>query len=313
MLDPGNAPLALALRLRNRPLVIHTDGLGWKRRKWSLLQRKYYKWSEWCSAKVAHALVSDARAMQRYYVDEYGVGSAFVPYSGAVGDPPTDEALLAHGLKPGEYYLVVARLEPENNVDLIVREYLASSAGRPLVVVGGSPYGTDYARAILDESDPRVRALGPVYESRLLNGLYANCYCYLHGHEVGGTNPSLLRAMQAGAPCVAVDVDFTREVLGEAGLFFDKAAGRLAELFSQIDDRSEEVRRCGVALRERAEREYRWDAITLAYETLFIGMIEDFAAGRRIDKKALIDVYHPHDFPRDFSSPQLTSKSVGAP
>ncbi len=147
VLDPGNAPLCFPLRLRRWPVLLHTDGLGWQRRKWSKLQRRYYKWSEWVSVRIADALVTDARAMQRYYQDEYGAGSVFIPYSGVVGAPPVDDGLRELGLEPGGYYLTVAQLEPENNVDLIIREYLASSATRPLVVVGGSRYGTAYAQS----------------------------------------------------------------------------------------------------------------------------------------------------------------------
>jgi glycosyltransferase involved in cell wall biosynthesis len=299
VLDPGNAPLCLPLRLRRWPVLLHTDGLGWQRRKWSKLQRRYYKWSEWVSVQIADALVTDARAMQRYYRDEYGAGSVFIPYSGVVGGPPVDDGLRRFGLQPGGYYLVVARLEPENNVDLIIREYLASSAMRPLVVVGGSPYGTTYSQEILNEPDPRVRSVGAIYDSPVLNGLYRDCYCYIHGHEVGGTNPSLLRAMQAGAPCAAVDVVFTREVLGEAGLFFGKAPGNLAAVFSRIDGEVAALVKRGQALRTRAGTEYRWDAIAAAFEALIKALIADRRAAQGPDVARTLDVYRPGEFPME--------------
>jgi glycosyltransferase involved in cell wall biosynthesis len=301
VLDPGNAPLCLPLRLRRWPVLLHTDGLGWQRRKWSNLQRRYYKWSEWVSVKIADALVTDARAMQRYYQDEYGAGSVFIPYSGVVGAPPVDDGLHQFGLETGGYYLTVARLEPENNVDLIIREYLASSATRPLVVVGGSQYGTAYAQSILDEPDPRVRCVGAIYDSPILNGLYRDCYCYIHGHEVGGTNPSLLRAMQAGAPCAAVDVVFTREVLGQAGLFFGKAPGELASLFDRIDDNPAELAKNGEALHVRASTEYRWDAIAAAFDALFRALVGNRRAARAPDAARMLDVYRPREFAEDIS------------
>jgi glycosyltransferase involved in cell wall biosynthesis len=299
VLDPGNAPLCPPLRLRRWPVLLHTDGLGWQRRKWSKLQQRYYKWSEWVSVQIADALITDARAMQRYYQDEYRASSVFIPYSGVVGAPPVDDGLRQFGLEPGGYYLTVARLEPENNVDLIIREYLASSAQRPLVVVGGSRYGTEYAQSILDEPDPRVRCVGAIYDSPVLNGLYRDCHCYIHGHEVGGTNPSLLRAMQAGAPCAAVDVVFTREALGQAGLFFAKAPGDLASLFNRIDDDSAELARRGGELRDRASTEYRWDAIAAAFDTLIKALLANRRAARTSDPKTPLEVYHP----RDFTSP----------
>jgi glycosyltransferase involved in cell wall biosynthesis len=289
VLDPGNAPLCWPLRLRRWPVLLHTDGLGWQRRKWSKLQQRYYKWSEWVSVHVADALVTDARAMQKYYQTEYGAASSFIPYSGVVGAAPVEDALIQHGLEKGGYYLAVARLEPENNVDLIIREYKASSATRPLVVVGGSRYGTDYARAILDEPDPRVRCLGAIYETALLNGLYQHCYAYLHGHEVGGTNPSLLRAMQAGAPCVGVDVVFTREVIGPDGLFFAKTEGTLAGLLSDIDTQPDDMARRGLAVQRRASQDYRWDAIAAAFSELVAALLRDRRAGG-------LECYRPQDF-----------------
>jgi glycosyltransferase involved in cell wall biosynthesis len=267
VLDPGNAPLCLPLRLRRWPVLLHTDGLGWQRRKWSKLQQRYYKWSEWVSVRIADALITDARAMQRYYRDEYGATSVFIPYSGVVGAPPVDDGLRQFGLERGGYYLTVARLEPENNVDLIIREYLASPARRPLVVVGGSRYGTAYAQSILDEPDPRVRCVGAIYDSPVLNGLYRDCYCYVHGHEVGGTNPSLLRAMGAGTQVLAFDVDFNREVAGPTARFWSGPTA-IPALLAEAEADPAATAGAGAAARRRAADQYRWDTVTDGYEAL---------------------------------------------
>ncbi len=293
VLDPGNAPLSWPLLLARTPMVFHTDGLGWQRRKWSRLQQRYYKWSEWVSAKLGDWLVTDALAMQRYYIEEYAAQSSFIPYSGAVGDPPTDAGLKTHGLESGGYYLVVARFEPENNVDLIVREYLAANCTRPLVIVGNSRYGTDYARQIMAEPDPRVRCLGGIYETAILNGLYRGAFCYLHGHEVGGTNPSLLRAMQAGAPCAAVDVVFTREVLGETGVFFSKEPGALAEVLARMELAPHAQLARGRAACARATAEYRWDAIAAATATLFRAVLRARREGLGVAACLAEPIYTP--------------------
>ena len=116
VLDPGNGPLTLPLLLRRVPFVIHTDGLGWQRRKWGWLQRRYYRWSEWVSARLATALVCDSRAMCEYYAEAYRSDSTFIPYGGTAGDPPNDSALKTLGLEAGQYHLVVARLEPGHPV-----------------------------------------------------------------------------------------------------------------------------------------------------------------------------------------------------
>ena len=294
VLDPGNSPLTLPLLLRRMPFLIHTDGLGWQRRKWSPLQRRYYRWSERVSAALATGLVCDSPAMQRYYLETFSAPSAYIPYGGTAGDPPSDDAPAKFGLEPGRYHLVVARLEVENNVDLIMREYNASGAKLPLVYVGGARYESDYSRRVFAEAGPRVRCLGPVYESALLNGLYKHCRTYFHGHEVGGTNPSLLRAMAAGAACVPIDVIFHREVMGEEGIFFRPEAGHLAGIIEALEADDARTAALGWLARSRADTLYRWDAVAAAYAQVLRLTAEQ---GRRaFATKPGPAVYHPEDF-----------------
>ena len=295
VLDPGNSPLTLPLLLRRMPFVIHTDGLGWQRRKWSPLQQRYYRWSEWVSARLAPHLVCDAPAMQRYYLDEYKAASAYIPYGGEAGGPPDDSAPERCGLERGRYHLVVARLEPENNVDLIIREYKSSNARLPLVYVGGTPYESDHSRAIFAEADERVKCLGSVYDAGLLNGLYKHCRSYIHGHEVGGTNPSLIRAMAAGAACVPIDVVFHREVLGGQGLFFSRDAGSLAGIITNLEGDDSLTARLGREARTRAERFYRWDAVAAGYAEFVARIVEARRAGASVSRIDA-DVYHPERF-----------------
>lgn len=296
VLDPGNAPLTLPLVLRRMPFAIHTDGLGWQRTKWNALQRRYYRWSEWASARIANALVCDSVAMQDYYLRTYRAGSAFIPYGGAAGDPPDDAAPGRFGLEAGRYHLVVARLEPENNVDLVIREYKSSKARFPLVYVGGAKYESKYSRRIFAETDERVKCVGPVYETAILNGLYKHCRTYLHGHEVGGTNPSLLRAMAAGAACVPIDVVFHREVLGQDGPFFTKEPGCLARIIEDLEADCGRAARLGLSARSRAERLYRWDAVAAAYAELLSRMVEARRSGTEIARREALEVYHPERF-----------------
>lgn len=293
VVDPGNAPFIAPLRLRGVPALFHTDGLGWMRRKWSPMQRRYYKWAEKVCARWATWLVTDARAMQRYYEDEYSAPSSFIPYSGDVGDAADDEGLRRFGLEPGGFYLVVARMEPENNVDLIIREYRRSGLDKPLIVVGSSPYPTDYWRAIQAESHGAVRCVGGIFESAVLNGLYRSCAAYLHGHEVGGTNPSLLRAMHWGAACVPIDIVFHREVVGEAAPFFRPEPGHLAGILRALDADLDRRAALGVAAQARARRLYRWDAVGDAYAGLFRDIVAARRARRPLREALAGDYYRP--------------------
>lgn len=292
VVDPGNGPFILPLKLAGAPVLIHTDGLGWQRRKWSSLQQRYYKWSEWVSARLADWLVTDSYAMQRYYQDEYKAPSTYIPYSGEVGDAPDDAALEKYGVTPGNYYLVVARMEPENNVDHIIREYRASGLTKPLIVVGSVPYESDYASAVAAENDGHIRCVGGVFESATLNALYRHCAAYLHGHEVGGTNPSLLRAMHWGATCIPINVVFHRENVGEANPYFDKVPGHLAGLLQELDGEPERRAALGRASQAHAAATFRWDAVVDGYAELFRRMI-----ARKTNRKTAIgETYRPEAF-----------------
>ena len=158
-------------------------------------------------------------ASSDYYLETYDASTAFIPYGAPTPDSAPVERLRGlYGVRPQGFYLIVARMEPENHVLEMVRGYAGVEGALPLLVVGGAPYASEYQRrvAVAAAADPRVRLLGSLWDQQVLDALYANCAAYLHGHSVGGTNPSLLRAMGAGTPVVAIDVAFNREVLGDA-------------------------------------------------------------------------------------------------
>jgi glycosyltransferase involved in cell wall biosynthesis len=161
-----------------------------------------------------------------------------------------------------------------------VHAYRVSHETRPLVVVGSAPYSQWYVDKVRDAArgDARIRFTGGIYDQQLLDQLYANCVTYIHGHSVGGTNPSLLRAMGAGAPVLAYDVEFNREVTAGAGFFWDDAQA-LTELLDAIADhgRDERLRELRTLGQQRVRDAYRWDAVTDDYEAL----IHRLAASRK--------------------------------
>lgn len=269
VVDPANAAFAWPLRLFGTPTVFHTDGLGWMRSKWSGPARRYYEWVEGFCARTASALVTDARAMQSYYASKWKRSSTFLAYGSESTGGVSTEGLARFSLSPRDYYLVVARLEPENNTETIVREYLASGLARPLVVVGDARYRTAYHERLFALANDRVRFVGGVYEPAVLDGLYANCRAYVHGHEVGGTNPGLLRAMAQGAPVLAVDCVFNREVAADGGRWFGKQSGDGATLFRAVDGDDALLARLGSLAKARADSAYRWDEVADGYAALF--------------------------------------------
>lgn len=265
----ANSPWIPFFRARRMPVAVHVDGLEWRRAKWGGGGRRYYRVAETLSVRWADALIADAEGIAAYYRDEFGASTEGIAYGAPVLRDLGDEHLADLGLAREGYHLVVARFEPENHVDLIVRGVRASNAQLPVVVVGSSPYADDYVKGIRDvaESDRRIRLVGSVWDQDLLNQLYAHCASYIHGHSIGGTNPSLLRAMGAGAPVVALDVRFNREVLGPAGMFFSDETS-LASALATVERHAGLSRRLGMCLQQRAEQHYRWDDVTTKYEDL---------------------------------------------
>jgi glycosyltransferase involved in cell wall biosynthesis len=257
---------AIALGAR---VLFNTDGHDWQRRKWGPLARRYLLLSERVGARIApQRLVSDSRAIAAYFGREYGVRPTFLTY-GAPEVGGEDPAPLArYGLEPGRYYLVLCRLEPENNIDAIIAAYNKAQPDRDLAVVGGVNYGGEYIARLRATASERVRFLGAIYERDAVDALYRHSFAYLHGHEVGGTNPALLHAMAAGACVLANDVVYNREVLGDAGDYWNGTAV-LADAMLALEQDPERAQRLGAAAKVRVRAEYDWEAIADGYVKLF--------------------------------------------
>lgn len=267
--NAANAPFLPLLRARGIPTALHMDGLEWRRSKWGPRGKAYYRWAEQFGVRTADALIADAPGISDYYTDQFDVPTELIRYGAPILDSAPADGIRGLGLEPGAYHLVVARFEPENHVLEIVEGYRRSDARHPLVVVGTAPYSAAYTESIRDAAgdDPRIRFLGGVYDQNLLDALYFHAMTYAHGHSVGGTNPSLLRAMGAGTAVIAYDVPFNREVLAEEAWFFEDERD-VAMHFSAVETDAAAVERLGARGRERARSSFRWDDVAIAYEEL---------------------------------------------
>ena len=267
--NAANAPFVPFLRGNRVPLAVHVDGLEWRRAKWSGAGQRYYRAVESLSVRWADALIADAQGIADYYQEEFGARTELLTYGAPILEDPESERIAELGLLPKKYHLVVARLEPENHVAEIVAGYRESGATLPLVVVGSAPYAHEYTARTraLAEGDSRIQMVGGIWDQDQLDQLYAHSLTYLHGHSVGGTNPSLLRAMGAAAGVIAYDVGFNREVLGPDGRYFSTPAG-LAVLLRQAETEPTAFVDQGVRLQARAAATYSWDEVAVGYETL---------------------------------------------
>jgi glycosyltransferase involved in cell wall biosynthesis len=273
--NAANSLFLPLLRMRGIPVALHMDGLEWRRSKWGPRGRAYYRWAEGRGVRTADALIADAPGIADYYAHQFGVPTELIRYGAPIIDEVPDTRIRPLGLEPGGFHLVVARFEPENHVLEIVEGYRQSGSARPLVVVGSAPYSAEYTKAVhaAAQGDDRIRFLGGVYDQDLLDQLYAHAYTYAHGHSVGGTNPSLLRAMGAGTAVIAYDVPFNREVLNERAWLFADAAD-VARHYDSVESEPDVVRSLGDEGRVRAGEMFRWDDVAAAYEDLAVRLSE---------------------------------------
>jgi glycosyltransferase involved in cell wall biosynthesis len=310
--NAANAPFLPALRAARIPVATHVDGLEWKRDKWGGAGRRYYLMAERLAVKWSDALIADAVGIQDYYLDKFAKPTELITYGAPILDRAGDHRLAELGLISGGYHLVVARFEPENHVDMIVEGYAASAAELPLIVVGSAPYADAYTQRVHSLADGRVTFLGGVWDQQLLDQLYANAFTYLHGHSVGGTNPSLLRALGASAATTAFDVNFNREVLGPAGRYFRDAADVRRQVEASERDIAETVE-LGTLARIQANK-YDWDDVTDRYEELCLRLAgrDRALAGRGTAVRAGtgVPMSDARPWPATVPAEQLTSVGI---
>jgi glycosyltransferase involved in cell wall biosynthesis len=284
--NAANAVFLPVLRLHRLPVAVHVDGLEWQRSKWGRWGRRYYRGAEALSVRWADALIADAQGIADYYTEEFGAPTELIAYGAPILSSSGHPKLDAAGLASRQYHLVVARFEPENHVLEIVRGFRRSGATCPLVVVGSAPYANEYIAAIeaAAEGDARIQLWGGVWDQDMLDQLYANAATYLHGHSVGGTNPSLLRAMGAQTPVIAFDVVFNREVLGEDGRYFstpDDVASLVVDHERDWADTGDAIAARAARVRDRAAAHYDWDDVSRSYALLAEHLMAHRGSGRR--------------------------------
>lgn len=264
-------------------LFVNPDGHEWMRAKWSAPVRKYWKISERLMVKHCDLLICDSKNIERYIHEEYGKycpETTYISYGAetrksclADDDPALLDWYAEKGLEPKSYYLVVGRFVPENNYETMIREFMASDSKRDFALI------TNVSDKFLDElkerthfdRDPRIKFVGTVYDQELLMKIRENAYAYLHGHEVGGTNPSLLEALGSTDLNLLLDVGFNREVAEDAALYWTKEPGNLAKLIAFADSLPQEkAAGYGAAASAVISNRYSWNYISDSYLKQFL-------------------------------------------
>jgi len=276
----ANALYCAVGRMTAQPTVLNTDGQEWLRGKWGRAARTVFYQSARHAGSWASALVADCQAMADIYADDFGSPSTVIPYCAPPIEWEADSAApRAHGVEPGEYLVIAGRLNPENNIDKVAELIAASDLDLPLLVLGTANYDSPVTSRLaeLAASDDRIRLIGHVEDRDEFLGLLHHAAVYIHGHSVGGINPSLIEAMTTGARIIALDTPFNREALGPDAATFSLDPPDLVERLESTLAQTPaiEMERRDVA-RQRIAEQYPIKAVVDAYESILVK-----ASGRR--------------------------------
>lgn len=268
----------------NMQLYVNPDGHEWLRGKWNAAIRRYWKFSERLMVKHADRLICDSKNIADYIQQEYEKykpETTFIAYGAETEaeilqaeDSRVTDWYRQNGVSPGEYYLVVGRFVPENNYETMMREFISSNTMKSLVLVTNVEQNKFYEKLITKTGfnrDARIKFVGTVYDSKLLNRIRKDAFAYLHGHEVGGTNPSLLEALSITNVNLLLNIGFNCEVAEQGALYWSKETGNLRILLEQTDQMTEKAKNeLGQQAKKRIKDYYNWIQIVKDYETLFL-------------------------------------------
>lgn len=279
----NTAVFCARLRLAGLPNVINMDGIEWRRAKWSGVARTWFWLNDWAGCFLGNHLVADHPEIKRHLQTRVKGDKVTVIAYGADGVVSADEApVRALGLEPGRFATVIARAEPENSLLEIVSGFSRKPRGMNLVVLGKYDKAHAYQRRVLEAASDEVKFVGAIYDKQIVSALRFHSMLYVHGHQVGGTNPSLVEALGAGNAVLAHDNKFNRWVAGEGAEYFDGADGCAAAFDSLVGDEPR-LARMREASRLRHRGEFTWEKILGEYESLLLGYLP---ASREATSKA---------------------------
>jgi len=280
VVNVANAPFCALNSRTGQPVVLNTDGQEWLRGKWGRVAKAWFKTSARLAKYGATGLIADCAAMADVYEREFGAESTVIPY--CFPDIPfePDPALLDRfGVKPGEFAIVGGRLNPENNIDTVVEAWAASSTDLPLLVLGAANYASPVQTRLdqLAGLDDRIHLAGHVHDRQEFLTILALASTYIHGHSVGGMNPSLVEAMGAGALVAALDTPFNRETMGATGRFFARDCHDVVKVVDELRaTAASEQTALRTEASARARERFAIADVVGAYEDLLV----DAASGR---------------------------------
>jgi len=271
VLNSANGPFGLITKIFGIKTCINVDGLEWLRPKWKGLGSFYFKFSSKLSTLFFDEIITDSIEMKNIYRSRYNRFSTVIAYgSTMVKCIKYSKYLNNYNLKKNDFYLIVGRLIPDNNVDLIINGYIKSNTSKKLVVVGDVPYKDDYSRYVKSKANNKIKFLGYVRDQEQLTILYKNSYCYIHGHEFGGTNPTMINALDLNCKIIALNTVFNKEMLiNKKSILFEKNIKSISKTIDLVDINKESIDKDYVL-----PEKFCWDNIANSYLKLFQKIIK---------------------------------------
>lgn len=274
------APFVRKIHKMGGQFYINPDGLEWKRAKWAKTIQAYLKYSEKIMTRHADLVISDNPGIESYIKESYpwsnttyiSYGTDLSPTSLTSQDRKVRELYQKWETHEKNYYLILGRFVPENNYETAIREFMASSTKRDLVIIcnhEGNPYFEELRVRTDFDQDPRVKFVGTVYDQDLLKYIRKEAFAYIHGHEVGGTNPGLLEALAQTDLNLVLGVSFNQTVAKDTAQYWTKETGNLAHLIDQVDP-LEDVSEWGQRAKANMKQNFTWEKIVGEYEELFL-------------------------------------------
>ena len=268
-------------------IVINPDGIEWKREKWNFLIKSYLKFSEKTMIKASDHVVCDSKNIESFIKDrykKYNIKTSFIAYGSYLNDvkdidSKTKKFMDDNNIKKREYYLIVGRFVPENNIELIIREFMNSNTKKDLVIVSNVEENKfyDYLKEKTHfEKDKRIKFVGSVYDQEILRRLRKNAKAYIHGHSAGGTNPSLLEALSITDVNILYDAVYNVEVGEKGALYFSKEVGSLTKQLEIVEKfKIKDQEEYGKKAKKRITDEYTWEIVVKKYKKLFNKLLNE--------------------------------------
>ena len=269
VVNSANGPFGLLTKIFGKKTCINVDGLDWLRPKWKGLGSIYFKFASKLATFFFDKIITDSIEMNNVYLNKFGKKSTIIAYGSTMIKTDNINVLKKFNLIKNEYYLIVGRLIPDNNSKIIIESFLKSDSNKSIVIVGDVPYNDDYAKNIKLLSSKKVVFTGYINNQVDLTALYRNCFGYIHGHEFGGTNPTMINALDLNCQILALDTIFNSEMLeNKISVVFEKNS--IPEKINEFEEKYEELIEKNNSY--KLPEKYDWDFISNQYFEVFYSL-----------------------------------------